>query len=162
MNVKEECVLVTVLEYLKVVNGIFDNRGLDSSMIKYNGFIDILPKYSEKVFNYMGTNYIIESGNIIVERYIKISDGSIILLRKVTSLNDDVSLHCIGGMLSDMLEMTIDYFEDKRNYCLKNPYRSDTQKSDLSRKYQKQIEILRLALDNSNQNNIKHVKKKLM
>lgn len=153
---------MTVLEYLKVVNGIFDNRGLDSSMIKYNGFIDILPKYSEKVFNYMGTNYIIESGNIIVERYIKISDDSIILLRKVTSLNDDVSLHCIGGMLSDMLEMTIDYFEDKRNYCLKNPYRSDTQKSDLSRKYQKQIEILRLALDNSNQNNIKRVKKKLM
>ena len=153
---------MTVLEYLKVVNGIFDNRGLDSSMIKYNGFIDILPKYSEKVFNYMGTNYIIESGNIIVERYIKISDDSIILLRKVTSLNDDVSLHCIGGMLSDMLERTIDYFEDKRNYCLKNPYRSDTQKSDLSRKYQKQIEILRLALDNSNQNNIKHVKKKLM
>lgn len=153
---------MTVLEYLKVVNGIFDNRGLDSSMIKYNGFIDILPKYSEKVFNYMGTNYIIESDNIIVERYIKISDGSIILLRKVTSLNDDVSLHCIGGMLSDMLERTIDYFEDKRNYCLKNPYRSDTQKSDLSRKYQKQIEILRLALDNSNQNNIKHVKKKLM
>ena len=148
---------MTVLEYLKVVNGIFDNRGLDSSMIKYNGFIDILPKYSEKVFNYMGTNYIIESGNIIVERYIKISDDSIILLRKVTSLNDDVSLHCIGGMLSDMLEMTIDYFEDKRNY-----YRSDTQKSDLSRKYQKQIEILRLALDNSNQNNIKRVKKKLM
>lgn len=101
---------MSVEEYLRVLNGIFDNSELTPDNITMSGYIDIIPEIDSYAMSEAKIS--INSGNIIANRVFTTKDGDI-QLEKTTPLSDNISIHCTGNSTSEQtIERTITALEE--------------------------------------------------
>ena len=113
---------MTVEEYLRAVNGVFGDKELTGEDIEMVGFIDVMPNV--EYIAAMQAKFIIESGNIIVQRDFTTSDGEV-SLEKVTPLNTNISECCpenkttlqvLTDTIEGLKEIQESSFIDKTDY----------------------------------------------
>ena len=109
---------MTVLEYIKIVNGISDNEMIDPNKIKYFGYLDVDAKNPYSMTDaFVSQKILIESGKLIVINEYETAKGKLYCPRRMTLLNDDISLHCKYRVL-DALERTKWEFKKRINMLL--------------------------------------------
>ena len=85
---------MNVEKYLRIINGIPNDKELRPSMVQMTGFIDIVPTIDIPIFGHSADEIDIESGNIIIRRTYFTKEKGDVPTQKITPLSDDISLHC--------------------------------------------------------------------
>lgn len=136
---------MTVLEYLKVINGVSEDVDFIPEMISMIGFIDVIPKIDGKIKEQSKVDFSIINEKLIAKRSFELTDGSA-LVEKRTSLYDDISLHC-GKFASpeELIRKTIAGLKNLQDSELLD----DSEKKD----YQSKIDAFEQVLISIAQNN---------
>ena len=102
---------MNVEEYLRTLNGIFENEELTPDKIRMFGFIDIVPDLEDYTQSQV-ESVIIDSGNIIVKRTFKTKQGNV-SLEKITPLSDNIAIHCgKNNTAEQVIDETIDGLQE--------------------------------------------------
>ena len=139
-------VKMTVKEYLQILNGVPVDSELSSEAIKMHGLLDLTPPKVANSISWSEVEMQVDGENIVSNRTFHTETDDYVPMKKVTPLNDDISLHCpYSENGEEIIQGTIKCLEAEQLLAIEAARITDGEPVD----YQPRIEKFQEALAKS-------------